>query len=504
MNGRAALYLRVSREDGETSQSIENQKEFLLTYACQQGFEVCGIYADDGYSGTNFDRPEFIRMLNDIEAGKLDIVITKDLSRLGRDYIGTGGYIEKYFPERNIRFIAVNDNVDTLRGVEKTAPFMYVFNDFYPRDISDKVKAVLTHKKQAGEFIGSFAPYGYNKDPANKGRLIVNEETAEVIRTIFCLFLNGSPISEIAVRLSEEGIKTPSEYSGRITVRQKNEGIWNSAMIRRILSNPTYAGHLTQNRSKKLGVKLNKQISLPPEQWIIVPDTHEPIIPQEDFNKACELLAVRSRGRRKKEEKHILAGLVFCGQCGKQMTFQKDGGGRRYIVCSSSRKKAGGQPGCSSHCIREDFVEREVYKALSMLCKSRISDEDIGKIILDTNPKANTIQNETIRLKRKLEENAGVRYRLYSDLAAGIITPEDYKAINDRAREEATRLSSELKRLENSKKSLWDMSAQIRRLKEISEMASPDRAALLWFIGGIYINDNDTIELQFKFSDPDA
>ncbi|NLL39658.1 MAG: recombinase family protein [Clostridiales bacterium] len=502
MRARAALYLRISREDGDGSQSIENQKEFLLSYAAEQGFWVYDIYSDDGYSGTNFNRPGFKRMLRDIEAGRLDIVITKDLSRLGRDYIGTGEYIEKYFPSKNIRYIAVNDNVDTGRGLEKTAPFMYVFNDFYPRDISDKVKAVFTHKKLAGEFIGSFAPYGYKKHPDIKGKLIVNEETAPVVRRIFGLFLSGCSVSDIAARLTEERIMTPSQYSGRISSRQKNQGIWNAAMIKRILTNPTYAGHLTQNRSRKLGVKLNKQIILPPKQWITVRDTHEPIISQEDFEKAGELLAVKSRRQRKKEG-HILTGLVFCGSCGSKMTFQRDGEGRRYLICSLSRKKVGDMPApCSSHCIREDAVEEAVFEGLQRLFKGRISGSEIDKIISQTcRPDASS--NKRIKeLKRRIGDIARVKYRLYTDLVCEKLSYADYEALNGQAQDEQRRLECELERLEDSS----NLAANRNELRELlikaADMKSPDRAALIWFVEGIYIGNDKSIEIRFKFMEP--
>lgn len=501
MKRRAALYLRISREDGDGSQSIENQKEFLLAYAASQGFMVYDIYTDDGYSGTNFNRPGFKRMLRDIDAGRLDIVITKDLSRLGRDYIGTGEYIEKYFPQKNIRFIAVNDNVDTGRGVEKTAPFIYVFNDFYPRDISDKVKAVLSHKKLAGEFIGSFAPYGYKKAPNEKSRLVVNEETAPVVRMIFRLFLSGCSVSEIASKLTEERIMTPSQYSGRISARQKNEGRWNAAMIKRILTNPTYAGHLTQNRSKKLGVKISKQINLPPEQWITVPDTHEPIISQGDFKKAGELLAIKYRSRRKNEG-HLLSGLVFCGDCGSKMTFQRDGEGRRYLVCSMSRKKAKERP-CSSHCIREDAVENEVFEALRKLCKDRIPDNELEELIGRTCRPEGTYSKSIAELKKKLSEISRVKYRLYTDLVCGKISEAEYETLNTQAQEDLKRTGCELERLESSSNLINNRQELRRLLRMASDMEHPDRAALIWFIEGIYIGSDKSIEIRFKFMEPD-
>jgi DNA invertase Pin-like site-specific DNA recombinase len=497
---RAALYLRISREDGETSQSIENQREFLLSYAQSMGFYVAGIYSDDGYSGTNFDRPAFRRLLSDIEAGKIDIVITKDLSRLGRDYIGTGDFIERYFPSRKVRYIAVNDHVDSGNGIDKTAPFLYVFNDFYPRDISDKVRAVLNHKRVSGEFIGSFPPYGYKKDAHNKGRLVIDEAAAETVREIFNIFLATASISEVVRRLEALKIPPTSVYSGRKLPKTGRDMAWNAPMIRRILTNPTYAGHLTQNRSRKLGVKIDRQIAVPREQWITVLNTHEPVVSQQVFDRANELLGIKKGRNNKNGGSHLLSGLAFCADCGMPMTFQKDGENRRYMVCSGFRRKREIKT-CSSHCIREDHVEKITAELLREFCEDAFSDAELDGLI-EKNKGQDRPGRGIGALEQKLKENRMLRYRLYEDLVTGKIAEDEHAVLLKLAERDMAALSSELERRRAESKKQPDYEIQKQEFLSLLRFDPPDRTSLLWLIEKILIHTDKTIEIRFSFKDP--
>lgn len=363
----AALYLRLSQEDGERwgeSQSISNQRTFLSQYCRQNGFTVSACYIDDGYTGTNFNRPGFQKLIQDIEQGKVKTVITKDLSRLGRDYIETGRYVDCFFPEKGVRYIAVNDGVDT--GSEESAgndmsAFKTVFNDFYAKDVSKKVRSALTAKRRAGQFIGAWAPYGYQKDPSCPGRLQPDPDSAPVVQRIYRDFLKGKSIRSIAGSLTQEGIPTPLEKRGSL----KGTGRWNESTIRRILTCETYVGNLTQNQSKTVSYKVKKRVSVPKEEWIVVPNTHEPLISKEEFQMAQQIFSTRPSAQEPKEQ-HLLSGLVFCGGCGSPMTFVKDGP-RTYLVCSSSRRYPGS---CKTHCIREDQVEQTLLDSLRELCKN--------------------------------------------------------------------------------------------------------------------------------------
>ena len=295
-----ALYLRLSREDGERqmeSQSIANQRAYLLRYAQEHDFIVTGIFVDDGGSGTSFERPAFQQMVQEIEAGRVGTVITKDLSRLGRDYIQTGHFLERYFPEHGVRYIAVNDRIDTgEQEGNDLAPFLSVVNDMYARDISKKVRAALSVRKETGQFIGSVPPFGYQKDPEQRGRLRIDPQAAPVVRMIYRAYLRTGQISQVVRALNARQIPPPSG-------RKKDSSVgWNDVTVRRILSNPTYAGHLTQNRTRKISHKVGKKVCLPPEEWVTVPNTHAPIVPQELFDQVQAILKMHGRSRKERSQ----------------------------------------------------------------------------------------------------------------------------------------------------------------------------------------------------------
>ena len=257
------LYIRLSREDDDKayeSESITNQKSLLLQYVKENNLRVYDIYIDDGYSGTNFDRPNFNRLLRDIELGKINMVITKDMSRLGRDYIGTGNLIEKYFPEHNVRYIAVTDNIDTFLDSSNNdiAPFKAIMNDMYAKDISKKIKSSLRAKQKEGKFVGGRTPFGYDQDPDDKNHLVVNEEQALVVKRIFDMCLDGLSFFKIAKRLTNEGVKTPAGYYSFEWKSNYNlkYGEWHSKTIRDILTNQMYIGDMVQNRRSKVNYKV--------------------------------------------------------------------------------------------------------------------------------------------------------------------------------------------------------------------------------------------------------
>ncbi|WP_308753708.1 recombinase family protein [uncultured Anaerotruncus sp.] len=381
---RAALYLRLSKEDGDrdgASQSIRNQRDFLLDYCGKNGLPVVEIYADDGYTGTNFNRPGFLRMVEDIEAGRVDTVLTKDLSRLGRDYILTGYYLERYFPERGVRYIAVNDRIDTAAEQSDMTPFRAVFNDLYAKDISRKVRAALQTRRQMGKFIGTYPPYGYRKDPADRNRLVIEEEEAAQVRRIYAWFLGGQTVSAIARRLTEQGVPTPSAGK-RMACGQKPGAGWSYPMVRRILSMPTYRGDLVSRMSQKVSYKLSRVRRLPREEWLVAEGTHEAIVSPGTFERAQELLAVRGyAARRKSAEPKPLTGLFFCADCGAPMTLWSNGKAR-YFVCSGWKRNPG-EHRCAAHYLREETVLEAVRSSLAGLLTrvrdpARLAEEAAG------------------------------------------------------------------------------------------------------------------------------
>lgn len=419
---RAALYLRISREDEEKSghsESILNQKDFLEEYCREQGFAVMGVYSDDGYSGTTFSRPAFGRLLQDVEKGGVDVVLTKDLSRLGRDYILTGHYIERYFPEHGVRYIAVNDQIDTggdWAGNDMT-PFRAVFNDLYAKDISKKVRTALDVKKRMGKFIGARPPYGYRRDPKDHNRLLPDWELAGRVEKIFLDILQGKTISEIVRQLNDAGVFAPSAV-GKTVLPEGKIPAWSYTMVRRIATNPTYAGNLTQNRRRKLSYKVNKMLALPKEQWVTVPDTHEPIVRLEVFIRVQELLQNRAYTRAPEQEPRLLRGLVFCKDC-KAAMYPMRQGPYRYLVCGGWKRRT---PGCRhSHCIREDLLERAVLKKLGELVK------EVDKAALISrycqNKTKRSAQSTTLQKRQQVQQMLATAYL---DRAAGVLCEESF------------------------------------------------------------------------------
>lgn len=500
-----ALYLRLSRDDGTVtdSESILNQKAFLLDYAKANSLNVVEIFSDDGFSGLNFDRPEFNRMIEMIESGKIDTVVTKDLSRLGRDYIGVGNYIDKFFPMHNVRYIAVNDGIDTKEptSANDMTPFRAVFNDMYAKDISKKVRTALTTKKSNGKFIGSQPPYGYRKDPNDKNHLIIDEETAVYVRRIFREFISGGTVLGIAHKLSADKVPTPSEQK-RLTATQKVfKGIWNDSIVRRILTNPTYAGHLTQNMTRKISYKLDKKVRLPKDEWIIIENTHEPIVSQEDFDAASEILSKRSYHKTKRSGKqHLLSGLVFCKDCGGSMSFVKESETRTYLVCSRWRRNA--RLGvCTSHSIRETYVENALKDKLKELASAINTSEILsGADVFFDKDKNNGKLIDA--LNRKIDTCKNTMLSLYKDKAAGVISENEYAEMSESIRAERAVFERRLDELQKEADSINNAKDMSELLNSIISFDNIDRNTLLMLVDKIYIGKNKEIEILFKFDNP--
>ena len=294
----AALYMRLSREDGRgESLGIESQRLLLRAYAEKQGMEIYDEYVDDGYSGTNYERPAFERMKKDIEDGKINTVITKDMSRLGRNYIATGALTEEYFPRKKVRFIAINDGYDSALGEDDISPFRHVINEMYARDISRKIKSALRVKMEEGQYIGSFPPYGYKKSEDNKNQLEIDYPAGEIVREIFASYISGEPSAAIAEKLNKRGVPVPLDY--RI-IRGGGAGkgrLWTSSGICKILKNKVYLGHTEQGKSKKASFRSESPVGVPRDEWIVVKNTHDALVSEGDF------LAVREKMTRGRSEK---------------------------------------------------------------------------------------------------------------------------------------------------------------------------------------------------------
>ena len=364
---RAAVYCRLSREDadvarhGQASESIKNQRSMLLEYAQQQGYEVCGIYCDEDYSGIDRDRPAFNRMLEAARRQEFEVILAKTQSRFTRDMELVESYLHGRFAEWGVRFIAVLDHADTADAAgKKSRQINGLVNEWYLEDLSNNVRSVLTHKRRAGRYIASFALYGYQKDPLDPGRLIIDPEAAAVVRQIFALYLAGSGITRIARLLNAQGIPSPARYrQQRGLPCAEGAGLWGRATIHQMLKNRTYMGDLEQGRHQKVSYKSKKTVWLPKEQWIIVPGTHQPVIDPETFARVQQLMAGRARGGGSGRV-HPLAGRVVCGICGRVME-QTGAGGRRYFRCRMPLRSPGacaGQPYLPAGALEGLVLER--------------------------------------------------------------------------------------------------------------------------------------------------
>lgn len=507
MNGyNTALYLRLSHDDGENreSESIHNQREFLLKYVTDNNLSLVDIYIDDGWTGTNFDRPDFQRMIRDVEAGKINCIITKDLSRLGRDYIMTGHYLEKYFPEHGVRYIAVNDGVDTFENSTNNdmTPFRAVFNDMYAKDISKKVRTALNTKKQNGEFIGSVPPYGYKKDPSDKYHLVIDEETAHIVRRIYSMYIEGYSTVRIAAALTAEGVPTPSQVKN-LTATQlpMYKGVWNNVIIRRILQNPTYIGNVTQNWSRKINYKIDKQRKIPKDERITVSGTHEAIISESDFELAQTIMQKRSYQPVRKCKEHRLAGLLICADCGKRMTFQSDRGERIYAVCATYRRYR--KTICTAHYMREDYLEQEIVANLKEHARKYLDTDKIVKSANDSHEQIDSLSKTSQSLEHKLEEFSKTITNAYIDKSKGFLSERDFSAISASVNADRERIAQQLedikRQINKQKNTSQDNEATQTLLKEFLTFDEMPRNIFAALIDKVVINSDKTFQIYYNF-----
>ncbi len=420
---RAALYLRLSHRDGGgEGESIANQRALLRAYAREQGFQVAGEYVDSGWSGTRFDRPAFRRLLSDVEAGAVDVVLTKDLSRLGRDYIAAGQYAELYFPAHGVRYIAVNDGYDSLRESD-IAPFKNVVNEMYARDISRKIRSALAVRRAEGRYLGSFAPYGYQKDPDDRGRLRPEAHAAQVVKEIFASAAGGEGTGAIARRLNARGEPSPGRWRCLTHPGLREEdwvgaGCWTAAAVRRILDGEVYLGRTVQGKSAKRSFRAGTAVRRAPEDWVRVEGTHPALVTPEMF-AAAHRARRRSVGTGFHNE---LSGLLRCAGCGGPMAAvsTRKKGSPAALVCA--RYKRAGPAACSSHRIDYAACCRLLREALAP--HLALTEEETAAL-RPAERDAESLACARSRLEGRLE-------RLYEDRAAGRLGEEAFRALLER------------------------------------------------------------------------
>ena len=494
--GITALYCRLSRDDGVDgdSNSVANQKRLLTQKARELGLGNTKFYVDDGYTGTNFNRPGFQAMLDDIDMGFVTAVMVKDLSRLGRDYVSVGNYTDSYFPDRNVRFIAVNDMVDSDEGENELAPFRNVMNEMYARDISRKVRSAHRIRGNLGEPL-SQPPYGYRKAPDNKKKWIIDPEPAAVVQRIFRMAMEGKGNETIARALQEDKIMTPMAYwqsqglnrGGKKT--QTNPYKWVNSMIGKILAQQEYCGDVINFKTYSKSFKNKTRLDNPVENWVIFKDVHEPIIDRDTFERVQKLVANTKRRAPKAEnaEKSIFSDLLYCADCGRKLwyhtnTINKD---IHFFVCSNYEKDYRGS--CKTrHYIREDSLEQIVMLELRAIGECLRADEDAFAELL-----AQKTNKDMLAEKKQLEaelQKAIARSdtvlklyeKVYEDNAAGKVTDEFFMQLSHKYEVERMELKS---RINDLRKRLNDLSTQelgreaflaaIRKFVQMESLTAP-------------------------------
>ncbi len=503
------LYIRLSREDDDKtleSESIINQKSLLTQYVKENNLRLVDIYIDDGYSGTNFDRPEFKRMINDILKGKINMVITKDMSRLGRDYIGTGELIEKFFPSHGVRYIAVTDNIDTYldNSNNDVAPFKAIMNDMYAKDISKKIKSSLRAKQKEGKWVGGRTPFGYMPDPNNKNKLIIFEEQAAVVRRIFDMCLEGLTCYKIALKLTNEKVKTPAEY---YSFEWKNSyhlnyGVWNYKTIKDILTNRMYIGDLVQNKRNKVNYKVKKIIKNNPENYIIVENTHKPIIEKEIFYEVQKRIP-KNVGRKDKKEVHLLDGLLYCGDCGHRIsiTSRRKKDNRCYTICNYYRSYMKNHV-CTTHSNNYDELEKIIINSLTNLYLNNIDKNIIKYNILNNFNKNNELQNkkELKILSNNIKQLNNNLDTIYIDKLNKKITEEQYIRVKDILENELNIKTKKYNDLNNNVNTNINEKIVNKYIDNFLSMKKHSRELIINLIDKIEIFDDKTINIKVTFN----
>lgn len=458
-----ALYLRLSRDDelqGESG-SIQTQRMMLRQYAKENNLNVVDEYIDDGWSGTNFDRPAFQRMIEDIEDGKINCVVTKDLSRLGRNYILTGQYTEIYFPSKGVRYIAINDNVDTINGENELAPFLNILNEMHARQTSKKVKAAMRTRFANGAHYGAYAPLGYIKDPDKIGHLLIDPETKWIIEKIFDLAVHGRGAASITRILVDERVPTPGWLNFQrygtfahiyADAPEEKAYAWTIAQVKSILKEETYIGHSVHNKQSSISFKNKKKVRKPQEEWFRVENTHEAIISDEVFRQVQEQIASRRR-KCKSGTTQLFSGLIKCADCGWSLAYGENKQNKTpygYYHCS---KNGQGLRQCSMHYIRYDVLYAYVLSRVQYWSKQAQQDDSrLLKRLLHVSDKERNAakkkhEAELRKAEKRKTEVDSLFIKIYEDWSAGRITEQNFNMLSEKYQNEQNELVTKIRQL---------------------------------------------------------
>ena len=516
------VYCRLSKDDGENkvSESIENQMKLIREYVTKsEDLEIADIYIDDGYSGLYFaNRPESQRMMEDIYKGKIQGVITKDISRLGREHIETSNYIERVFPSLGVRYIAILDGVDSVHhSNEELAQFKTLFNDMYSRDISKKIRGALTAQKKRGQFMSGFAPYGYVKDPADKHHFLVDEEAAKVVRRIFYMSLEGYSRDGIAKKLNQEGILTPSEYKRKVqglkyanALEKAGAKGWAYPTINVILRNRVYTGAMVQHKSEKISYKVEKYQYIPEEQQYIVEGMHEAIISKDTFEQVQELMKKRTRtpGFNSEVRKvNPYAGIIVCGDCGYnfQRVTCRDG-----YECGTYHKK--GNTVCYSHFIKKEVLDSIVKNEIQRQAELALKESDKDEILKVADRKKEVqrrcaeADQQIERLQKELAAVQKYKKKTYENYVDGVLDKEEYLSYKAEYEKQDKDIRAKIQLAEQEKDSFGEAEESyenwIEKFIKYGTLSEVTREIVTELIEKIVVNGDKSIDIVFKYQSP--
>ena len=520
----AALYLRLSKDDMEEgstkmeSNSIANQRELLRSFVkSQPDIQIFDIYVDDGYSGGNFDRPEFKRMTKDIEAGKVNCVIVKDLSRFGREYIEAGRWIERTYPALNVRFISVTDHFDskTADFSEKSfvVPIKNFVNESYCRDISGKVRSHQKMKRERGEFIGAFAPYGYRKDPENKNCLMVDDYAADIVRKVFSWKIEGFSLGAIAEKLNMRHIQSPKEYK-QSNGENYNAGFqgpdapkWSAVQIKRILTNEVYIGNMVQGKQERISYKVKQRLEKPESEWVRVENTHPAIISFSDYEVVQRLLQYDGRASKSSDSSSFFAGFVFCGDCGVPMIRRVNrykGKEKAFYICQTKNK--GGD--CTRHSVPEDVLRRIVLKEIQTFTALFADYEMVMEELQKMEVSYEQVVNYDMQIAKLQEEYSrfySLKASLHDDLRTGLITKEEFDDFRESYGKRCEELEQMIEEQKTMVKQMFEggvrATVRLEGWKRSLKLKELDRTLLAMTVDRIEIFENKQIKIRLRYQD---
>lgn len=517
----AELYCRLSKDDGNSveSMSIWSQKVMLKQFAESNSIAIYDYYVDDGYSGTNFERPSFKKMITDIENGKINCVITKDLSRLGRNYLQSGAYIEMYFPQKNIRYIAITDGIDTLNSNQNDImPFKNILNEMYAKDTSKKVKSAIQSRMREGTYIGSKAPFGYLKDPDNKRRLIIDEKTKPIIELIYKLCLEGKGIQLISQELMKRKIPRPSAFVENAEklygLTEENKYQWSHRMVLNVLRDPVYCGNMARNKRPTLSFKNSKRMYIPKSDYIYAKDTHEGIVSEEIWEQVQTMIDKRKCNNKKGlYYDNIFQGLVRCPKCGYALTPKTDYRLKKkelidFVHFSCSTYKKYGVNACSSHRIEArdlyNIVLEDIqyHGNMALSAKEDFVEKIIEKIEVEKIDEGKELSNKLELKKNQLAELDRSYEQLYEDRLEGNITERNFNLMNVSISKKQDKLIEEIKVLEGDIEVSFETEDNYKKfmnnISKYAKIKSLNRYILNQIIDKIYVYDKEEIDGQIS------